>query len=79
LGSLKAKKLGLTIRQARKNAELTQEGIAAKIKISSRTYQAYELGAVLPRYETLFKIAKVTGTTAPQLLKPMWDDWKGKG
>lgn len=69
------KSLGEAIKAARKKAGLTQEELAAIIKIAPRTYQAYEAGEVLPRYITLFKIAKATGTTAPRLLAPRWDDW----
>jgi len=72
------KYLGQAIATARQKAGLTQEELAAKIKIAPRTYQAYEAGDVLPRYITLFKIAKATGVSAPQLLAPMWDDWSKK-
>ena len=51
---------------------MTQEEIAEKIKIAPRTYQAYEAGQTLPRYTTLFKIAKATNTNA------MWQQWKNQ-
>ena len=67
--------LGKAIADARQQAGLTQEQLAAKINISTRTFQAYEAGDMLPRYKTLFKIAKETHTPAPDLLAPMWDAW----
>ncbi len=72
------KYLGMAITKSRKKAKLTQEQIAAQISISTRTYQAYEAGEVLPRYETLFNIAHVTNTSATALLKPMWEYWKNQ-
>lgn len=65
--------LGKAISQARKNAGLTQEQLASKINISFRTFQAYEADRILPRYKTLFAIAEVTNTAAPDLIKPMWE------
>ena len=74
--SINSKYLGDAIAQARKKAGFTQEELAALVKIDSRNFQKYEAGALMPRYATLFKIAEATDTSALELLKPMWEDWK---
>lgn len=70
------KALGNEITKSRKNADMTQEEIAEKINISSRTYQEYEAGRTLPRYNTLFRIAKVTNTPPSTFIDPMFKAWE---
>jgi len=76
MGNEIGKPLGLAVAKARKKSKLTQEQLAESIGISTRTFQDYEAGEILPRYETLFKIAKATNTTATALMRPMWLEWK---
>lgn len=68
--------LGKSIAQARQKAGMTQEQLASRINISTRTFQDYEAGKILPRYHTLFKIAKETQADAPELMRSMWESWR---
>lgn len=53
---------------ARTNARLTQEQVADILKISWRTYQAYELGCREPKYSTLCKLADLFNVSTDFLL-----------
>lgn len=60
--------LGKNIKKFRKNAELTQEQLASKIRTSS-TYVGYiEQGKRNPSLKTLDKIARVLNTEMSALL-----------
>jgi XRE family transcriptional regulator, regulator of sulfur utilization len=53
------KKLGAKIKQLRKELDLTQEDLAEKAKLDSRTIRAIEHGETNPTFKTLSKLAKV--------------------
>lgn len=51
------------IKQARKQAELTQQQVADKVGIAKEVYQMYEYGTRNPRLEKLKAIAEACGTS----------------
>ncbi len=67
--------LGQTIAAARKKAGFTQERLAAKVNLNTRSLQRIEAGEDFPRYTTLFTIADALSITPDQLIMPMWDYW----
>lgn len=54
-----AKKLGKKIKLARVELDLTQAGLAGKIKAKQKNISRYESGGTIPSIETLMKIVKV--------------------
>lgn len=63
----KDKKLGKRIQKLRKNAGLTQEQLAEKIRLSSKYVQFIENGNRMPSLKTVYKIARTLGTKAKDL------------
>jgi transcriptional regulator with XRE-family HTH domain len=63
-----AKKLGKKIKIARVELDLTQTGLADKIKAKQKSISRYENGISLPSLETLVKIAKVLKKPAAYFL-----------
>lgn len=56
------------VREARAAAELTQEELADRAGVSSRSVQFVEAAETTPTVEMLVKIARGLGTTASALL-----------
>ncbi len=69
------KALGDAIAKQRNDSGVTQEDLAARVDLSSRSIQRIEAGTEQPRYETLFKIAHALNTTPDQFILPMWEYW----
>ncbi|SEN59757.1 helix-turn-helix domain-containing protein [Nitrosomonas marina] len=69
------KALGDAIAKQRNDTGITQEDLAARVDLSSRSIQRIEAGTEQPRYETLFKIARALNTTPDQFIRPMWERW----
>lgn len=69
------KALGKAIAQQRNDTGITQEELATRIDLSTRSIQRIEAGTEQPRYETLFRIARVLNTTPDQFILPMWERW----
>ena len=69
------KALGEAIAQQRNELGITQEDLAARVDLSSRSIQRIEAGTEQPRYETLFRIARALNTTPDQFILPMWERW----
>ncbi|MBX3630754.1 MAG: helix-turn-helix transcriptional regulator [Nitrosomonas sp.] len=69
------KALGDAIAKQRNDTGITQEDLAARVDLSSRSIQRIEAGTEQPRYETLFKIARALNTTPDQFILPMWECW----
>lgn len=57
-----------TLRQLRKENNLTQREIAAKIALLESTYQSYEAGRTEPPIETLIKLADIFECSVDYLL-----------
>ena len=62
------KTVGERIKTARRNAKLTQAGLAAKIGAATGTVQQYELGKREPRLSQLEKIATALDVSVGELL-----------
>lgn len=60
--------IGERIRNARKNAGLTQKQLGEKCGIAEPTIRRYELGKLNPKYETLQKIASALEIPLSQIL-----------
>lgn len=60
--------VGERIRNARKNAGLTQKQLGEKCGIAEPTIRRYELGKLNPKYETLQKIASALEIPLSQIL-----------
>jgi transcriptional regulator with XRE-family HTH domain len=56
-------KIGARIKKARKGAKLTQQELANRVHITSRTLQWYESGDRTPPSAVLYLIAQETGRT----------------
>lgn len=56
------------LKQARKNAKLTQKQLAERAGMSQQQLQQYETGKRKPKYETLLKIAKVLNIPIDSLI-----------
>lgn len=70
------KTLGRTIAKERASADMTQEVLASKIGISTRSLQSLEAGDDMPRYTTLFKIARALELEPEVFIRPMWMYWQ---
>lgn len=55
------KRIADNIRAERNRANLTQEEVAEKIGLTSRTYSAYESDASMIKVSTLIKLSKIFG------------------
>lgn len=64
-----AKQLGLKIQELRKEKGMTQEDLAEKTGLSTRTIQRIESGEVDPRSFTLNQIAEALGVELSELTK----------
>jgi putative hydrolase of HD superfamily len=60
--------IGKNIRQARKNAALSQKDLAKKLKLSHKSISAYETGRAIPPADTLVKISLITNTPIHKLV-----------
>ncbi len=69
------KALGEAIAKHRNATGVTQDNLATKVYLSTRSIQRIEAGAEQPRYETLFKIAHALNTTPDDFISPMWKCW----
>ncbi|GGN52985.1 transcriptional regulator [Actinoplanes lobatus] len=58
---------GARIRDARKAAGLTQQGMAAEIQVSRQTVIAMETGDYAPSVYLAIKVARVLGVTVEDL------------
>ena len=58
----------ITLRAARKSANLTQRDMAEKLSVCRSAYTYYETGHTLPDLETLARICRVLGVSADSLL-----------
>jgi transcriptional regulator with XRE-family HTH domain len=63
-----AAKVGIRIRHARKQAGLSQEALAHKIKTSRRNVLRWEGGHNMPRAEHIREIAEATGKSTDYFL-----------
>lgn len=55
------------LKQARRNASLTQKEVAERMEISQQQYARWEQGLRNPKHETLEKLAEIFGTTSDAL------------
>lgn len=71
--------MGKLIRQARKNAGLTQRELGEKMGIEQSTVRRYETDRLNPKVETLRKIANACGVPLsyfiPDLGPIVWPEW----
>ncbi len=71
--------MGKLIRQARKNAGLTQAELAQKAEITDVAVRKYESGRISPKLNTLRKIANACGVPLsyfiPDLGPIVWPEW----
>ncbi len=56
------------LRTLRKQSPLTQKDIAAKIGVSPRTFQQYELGKIEPNIEKLILLSQIFHVTVDFLI-----------
>jgi len=70
-------KIGISIANARKRADLTQEDLAAKIGVTAQAVSKWENGHHLPDVENLMLIAKITNTPYKVLLTGEGTDKEG--
>ena len=59
---------GKQIRQIRKDAKLTQEQMAAKLKVSRQAVSTWENNKNLPDLEMIITISRVFGLSLDQLM-----------
>jgi transcriptional regulator with XRE-family HTH domain len=67
MGRLDLAQVGTRIRQARRNAELTQEELADIVGVHKRTIENYERAQTKP-FEHINEIAEATGSSVQELL-----------
>lgn len=56
------------LRELRKQSPMMQKDIAAKIGVSVRTFQQYELGKIEPNIEKLILLSQIFGVTVDYLI-----------
>lgn len=59
---------GERLRQLRKTARLTQQGVADRLNIHRTSYTKYETGVVAPDQQGLVQLAELFGVTVDYLL-----------
>ena len=57
-----------TIKKARQYSGLTQEAMAKKLGVSTKTYQNYESGKVAMRIDTAKTFSKLTGIELSKII-----------
>ena len=67
MGTEKDKRLGARIQKFRKQAGLTQEQLAEKLKLSAKYVQFIETAHRKPSLKTLYKIANVLNIEVKEL------------
>lgn len=71
--------LGDRIREARKNASLTQAELAEKIGVKRSVISKYENGTISPKYDTILKIAEALNVPSHKLYEdPQWTENRPK-
>ncbi|MBQ4088733.1 MAG: helix-turn-helix transcriptional regulator [Clostridia bacterium] len=60
--------IGATLKELRKQANITQQSLSEKLCIAVRTLQCYEQGVREPSLEMLIKIADTLNVSTDQLL-----------
>lgn len=60
--------LSKNIKRARQHANLSQEDLALKLGISSKTVSAYETGRAIPPSPMLAKIGSITNTSISEIV-----------
>lgn len=63
------------MRNARKVAGITQDGLAKILGINRATISKYESGQIMPSLDQLGKIAKALNTTVYEMVGPDWEGW----
>ena len=61
-------KIGLFLKQLRKEKELTQEALAEQLRVSGRTVSRWETGSNLPDIGTLVEIAEFYQVSIPEII-----------
>lgn len=61
------RKFGKHIRRLRKQAKLTQEEMAEKLRLSTKYIQFIEAGARMPSLKTIYKVARALGVKVQKL------------
>lgn len=61
------KRLGNNIQKLRKKANLTQEELGEKVKVSPKFIQFIEAGTRKPSLKTLYRIAKTLGVSVKEI------------
>ncbi|MBS5982823.1 MAG: helix-turn-helix transcriptional regulator [Clostridium butyricum] len=61
--------IGENIKKCRNEKEISQEKLAVKLDVSSRTLQSYESGRTTPTIETLIRISKILDVPLYRLIE----------
>lgn len=69
--SVTLRKLGRALKTERVAAGVTQERLAEKVGLSTRTYQAVEAGEINVPITTLLRLAKAIGVPAEKLIREL--------
>ena len=71
-----AKKVGTLIKEARTNADLTQEQLAEKLNVSRQAVSRWESGSALPDASNIRQLSKVFAVSADYLLNDDMDEYE---
>lgn len=67
MGTERERKLGKRIKRLRKQAKLTQEEMAEKLRLSPKYIQFIEAGTRMPSLKTIYKVARALGVKVQKL------------
>lgn len=70
---------GETLRQQRRNLNITQQELALRCDMSTRFYQYLEGGTRTPSLITIFRLADALETTPLSIIDKAWKVWKKHG
>ena len=66
--SMDQKKIGRFLKELRKEKNITQEQLAEKIKVSSRTVSRWETGSNMPDISLLAELAELYDVSIPEII-----------
>ncbi len=69
------KLIGIEIKKARQNSNLTQEQLGVAIDVDWRSVQRFEYGIDLPKQESMFKLAKALDVHPATFLEKAYSYW----
>lgn len=65
--------IGQNIKMCRERAGISQEELALKIRVGTRTIQRYESGEQTPKLQTILKISTALDVPASELMGEIYD------